>query len=114
MGDLVRERPALELMADIPLSICCFRYVPTDLPGEPGNPTREEYLDRLNEHVMTDMWMDGRVFISNAVLRGRFVLRACIVNFRTEAEHVETVLDVAEELGAKLDAELRPAELRAS
>jgi glutamate/tyrosine decarboxylase-like PLP-dependent enzyme len=112
MGDLVDERPGLERMADVPLSICCFRYVPPDLPGEPGDAVREEYLDRLNEHVMTDMWIDGRVFISNAVLRGRFVLRACIVNFRTEAEHVELVLDVAEELGARLDAELRPEALR--
>ena len=48
---------------------------------------------------------DGRVFISNAVVDGRFCLRACIVNFRTEAEHLERVLEVAEELGrAALEA----------
>jgi hypothetical protein len=40
------------------------------------------------------------------------VLRACIVNFRTEAEHIDTLLDVAAELGARLDAELRPQDLR--
>jgi len=37
------------------------------------------------------------------------VLRTCIVNFRTEAEHLDQVLEVTEELGAKLDAELRPS-----
>jgi hypothetical protein len=52
------------------------------------------------------------VFFSNAVLRGRFVLRICIVNFRTEATDLDAVLDVAAEIGARLDAELRPAELR--
>jgi hypothetical protein len=56
--------------------------------------------------------MDGRIYPSNAVLRGRFVLRACIVNFRTEAREMDLLLDVAAELGAPLDAELRPADLR--
>jgi hypothetical protein len=38
-------------------------------------------------------------------------LRSCVVNFRTEAEDVEMLLDVAAELGAALDRELRPAEV---
>ena len=58
--------------------------------------------------------LDGRAYVSNAVLRGRFVLRACIVNFRTEAADVEATLDVAAELGAKLDRDIRPAALRSS
>ena len=61
---------------------------------------------------MTDIQLDGRVYCSNAVLDGRFVLRACIVNFRTEAGDVDALLDVASELGARLDAELRPEGLR--
>ncbi len=60
---------------------------------------------------MTDLQLDGRVYISNAVLGDRFVLRACVVNFRTEAADMDAVLEVAEEIGAKLDAELRPAAL---
>ena len=31
------------------------------------------------------------------------------MNFRTEADDVDAVLDVAAELGATLDAEMRPA-----
>ena len=68
----------------------------------------EAYLSQLNERIMTELQLDGRVFISNAVLGERFVLRACVVNFRTEAEDMDAVLDVAEEFGARLDAELRP------
>jgi glutamate/tyrosine decarboxylase-like PLP-dependent enzyme len=108
MAARVDQRPELERSASVPLSICCFRFVPPGLPDIPG---RQEYLDELNERVMTELQLDGRVFISNAVLGGRFVLRACIVNFRTEAEDVDAVLDVASELGAGLDAELRPASL---
>jgi glutamate/tyrosine decarboxylase-like PLP-dependent enzyme len=111
MGARVQERPDFELSAPVGLSICCFRYVPPDLPE---GAERAEYLNVLNERLMTDIHLDGRVFCSNAVLEGRFVLRACIVNFRTEAEDVDAVLDVAAELGAKLDAELRPDSLPAA
>jgi glutamate/tyrosine decarboxylase-like PLP-dependent enzyme len=109
MGGLVENRPDFELAAPVGLSICCFRYVPEDL-GE--SPDRESYLNTLNERLMTEIQLDGRAYCSNAILEGRFVLRACIVNFRTEAEDVEATLDVAAELGAKLDAELRPGVLR--
>ena len=58
---------------------------------------------------MTAIQLDGRVYCSNAVLQdGRFCLRSCIVNYRTEAEDMDALLDVASELGAKLDVELRP------
>lgn len=109
LGERVREHPRFELACPVGLSICCFRYVPPGLPAGPGG---EAYLDLLNERLVTEIQLDGRVFISNAVLAGRPVLRVCIVNFRTEAEDLDAVLAVAEELGARLDAELRPEELR--
>ena len=107
----VIERPEFEPMApEPPLSIACFRYVPERLRGgqeASRSPDRDAYLDRLNERLMSEIQLDGRVFPSNAVLDGRFVLRACIVNFRTEAAEIERLLDVAAELGARLDAEMR-------
>jgi aromatic-L-amino-acid decarboxylase len=113
LGARVREREEFELSAPVGLSICCFRYVPPGLPG-PGATGREAYLDHLNQRLMTEVQLDGRVFVSNAVLGERFVLRACIVNFRTESEDVDAVLDVAAEIGARVDAELRPASLGSS
>ncbi len=80
------------------LSICCFRHRPAGWTGT------EEELDRHNERLMTAIHADGRVYCSNAVIDGRFGLRACIVNFRTEAEDVERLLDVAEELGRAVSA----------
>ena len=98
------ERPEFETLAGGPLSIACFRYVPPDLPP---SADREAYLDRLNERLMLDIQLHGRVFPSNAVIGGRFWLRACIVNFRTEAGDLDALLDVAAELGGKIAAELR-------
>ncbi|HEV2757306.1 MAG TPA: pyridoxal-dependent decarboxylase [Actinomycetota bacterium] len=104
LASLVEGRRDFELMAPVSLSICCFRYVPDDLSGIDD---REAYLDALNERILTEVQLDGRVFYSNAVLRGRFCLRTCIVNFRTEAPDVERVLEVTAELGERLHRELR-------
>src|SRR5919106_1027864 len=84
-----------------------------DLPRSFSIAEYSAYVDALNERLMTAIQMDGRVYPSNAVLNGRFVLRSCIVNFRTEAEEIDLLLDVAAELGSKLDGELRPARLTA-
>ena len=62
--------------------------------------------------VVADIQLDGRVFPSNAVLGGVHVIRVCIVNFRTEADQLDLLLEVAEELGRKADADLRPEALR--
>ena len=48
--------------------------------------------------------------MSNAVIRGRYVLRACIVNFHTSLEDVEAVPAIAVRLGRAVDAQLRPAD----
>ena len=109
LGSRVGDRPEFELAVPVSLSICCFRYVPVGLPQ---GPEREEYLGLLNERLMTEIQLDGRVYCSNAVLDQQFVLRACIVNFRTEAEDMDALLDVAAELGQRLDGEMRPKALR--
>jgi glutamate/tyrosine decarboxylase-like PLP-dependent enzyme len=109
MGAKAEAHPELELATPVGLSICCFRYVPRDLPAGPG---RDDYVSRLNERLMGRIQADGRAFISNALLDERWALRACIVNFRTEAADVDATLDVAVELGRALDAEMRPESLR--
>jgi aromatic-L-amino-acid/L-tryptophan decarboxylase len=91
----VEQRPEFELVLPPSLSICCFRYVPP-------MPTSDEDLDRLNERLMTELQLDGRTYCSNAIVDGRFVLRACIVNFRTEETHIDTLLDTAAEIGCRL------------
>jgi glutamate/tyrosine decarboxylase-like PLP-dependent enzyme len=116
LGERAEELEEFELMTPVGLSITCFRFVPSDLSSsgdKAGSPGRDEYLDELNHRLMTAIQLDGRVYCSNAVLQsGRFCLRSCIVNYRTEAEDMDALLDVASELGAKLDVELRPEALR--
>jgi glutamate/tyrosine decarboxylase-like PLP-dependent enzyme len=100
----VDEQPELERFGEPSLSICCFRYAPKDTGA---GTNREGYLDKLNERLMTELQTAGRVYCSNAVLRGRFVLRACIVNYRTEADEIEALVDEVVKIGKRVDRELR-------
>jgi glutamate/tyrosine decarboxylase-like PLP-dependent enzyme len=111
LGELVEWRDDFELACPVGLSITCFRYVPPDLPADPP-AERERYLDVLNQRIMTEIQLDGRVLYSNTMIGGRSVLRTCVVNFRTEAGDMDAVVDVTAEIGARLDRELRPEGMR--
>ncbi|MGQ0538395.1 MAG: pyridoxal phosphate-dependent decarboxylase family protein [Gemmatimonadaceae bacterium] len=98
--DCAAAHPELEPIGPAPvLSIACFRYVPRELRDD---PSAEGYLNRLNERLMTELQLGGRVFPSNAVIDGRFALRACIVNFRTEAADVAALIEHTIEMGRSL------------
>lgn len=74
------------------LSITTFRYRP---PGLDDGADSEAYLNRLNEALVAQLQREGRVFVSNAVVGGRYVLRACIVNFRTRNADIDALADSA-------------------
>ncbi len=82
----VDAQPALERLAPVPLSAVCFRY-----RGDGTRPEAE--LDELNTEILLRVVRRGRVFISNATVRGRFALRACVVNHRSTAADVDAVVD---------------------
>jgi aromatic-L-amino-acid decarboxylase len=87
------------------LSITTFRFVPKRLAG--GDPKHEDYLNELNDRTLTRMWESGESFLSNAVIDGRFVLRACIVNFRTSLEDVEAIPEIVLRHGREVDAAMQ-------
>ena len=43
----------------------------------------EGYLNDLNRELLTRLQQGGEAYLSNAVIGGKYALRACIVNFRT-------------------------------
>jgi aromatic-L-amino-acid decarboxylase len=93
----------------VALSITTFRYVPHDLRGAPDDGSLTTYLNELNERIVTAVRLSGEAFLSNAYLDGRFMLRACIVNFRTTLKDVAVLPDLVTRIGRELDAKLRPA-----
>jgi aromatic-L-amino-acid decarboxylase len=91
------------------LSITTFRYVSSGL--EPGAEPSECYLNDLNEELLHRLKASGQAFLSNAVIGGRFVLRACIVNFRTSLDDIEALPGIVIRYGRAVDRELRPTDL---
>jgi aromatic-L-amino-acid/L-tryptophan decarboxylase len=89
------------------LSITTFRFVPRDLRKSIGAKEAEEYLNKLNEELLTRLQSSGEAFLSNAVINNKFVLRACIVNFRTSAKDVDELPSIVVRIGEKIDAEMR-------
>jgi len=92
------------------LSIATFRYVPSDL--QPGDEKVEEYLNQLNSELLGRLQKSGEAFLTNAVIGGTFVLRACIVNFRTSLADIRALPGIITRLGGELDAALRPEPLK--
>ena len=93
------------------LSIATFRYVPRDL--EPGSPEVDRYLNTLNEALVARLKVGGELFVTNALVGERYVLRACIVNFRTTSADARAIPELAAREGRRLDEQMRPAGLRA-
>ncbi len=77
-----------ERLAPAPLSIVCFRYRNGD--------------DAFNKALMVEVQRDGESYISNAIINGRFALRACIVNFRTQPADADRLLASIRRVASRL------------
>jgi aromatic-L-amino-acid decarboxylase len=98
LSDLVDAEPDMERVAPVELSIVCFRYVPESVP------LTEEELDALNKAIMEAVQAGGEAFLTQAMLRGRFVLRANVLHFGTTEEDVEALVEVVRRTGKRLAA----------
>ena len=85
LADSIGQSPELEVMAAVELSAVCFRYIG-------GAAKSEEKCNEQNGEILKRVVQRGRVYLSNATLRGKFCLRACIVNHRTTQADIDAVV----------------------
>jgi aromatic-L-amino-acid/L-tryptophan decarboxylase len=83
LAELIDATSSLELLAPVELSAVCFRWSDGDA----------DRLNELNDAVLRDVNQAGRVWLSNASVRGTAGLRACITNHRTTEQDVRRVVD---------------------
>ncbi len=74
LADWIEAERHFEIMAPAPLNLVCFRH---------------RGSDELNERILNETNGGGEIFLTHTRLNGRFVLRLCIGQARTDAEHVE-------------------------
>jgi glutamate/tyrosine decarboxylase-like PLP-dependent enzyme len=84
LASRIDQTSELELLAPVELSAVCFRYRPEGKP--------EEELNAMNAEILKRSQRAGNVFFSNAIIHGKFALRACITNHRSTEKDVETVI----------------------
>ena len=100
LAERVEAAEDFELLAPVELSICCFRYAPKGLRKqlESASPVEREQieteLDELNTRIMLAVQRGGQAYVSNATIRGKFALRACITNFRTTRADIDKTLEI--------------------
>ncbi len=87
------------------LSITTFRYVPASLRAAVGTPEGEAALNELNRALQARLELSGDLFVSNAVIGETYVLRACVVNFRTSWRDIAEIPDIVARHGEAVKAE---------
>jgi aromatic-L-amino-acid decarboxylase len=94
VADLVRAADDLELLVEPALSIVPFRRIPAR--GD---------ADEHNRRLVEELQRDGRVYVTGAVVDGRWCLRPCIVNYRTTESDAHALVDIVREVGRRIEAE---------
>ncbi len=87
------------------LSIVTFRFIPRRI--EQRCAASDAYLDALNQSLLAELQTGGELFLSNAVAAGRYLLRACIVNFRTLQQDIDALPTIVAAAGRRLDQLMR-------
>lgn len=98
---LAEQHEELEAMTQN-LSITTFRY----LPDNSKSNLEEEYLNTLNQVLLNELQLGGEVFLSNAIVQGKYCLRACVVNFRTSKKDIEEIVEIIIREGRKAHLKL--------
>jgi glutamate/tyrosine decarboxylase-like PLP-dependent enzyme len=97
--DEANKHPELEAVSHN-LSITTLRFIPKEVAGT--EKEKEDYINRLNETLLNDLQEGGEVFLSNAVVAGKYCLRACIVNFRTTEKDIAETVEIIVREGKKM------------
>jgi len=98
LAELVQSSPVLELLAPVTLSICCFRYVPTELQG---NGDRVDILNALNREIVGLLYRENHHIPSSTEIDGQFAIRPCYINPRTTRNDVTELAKAVERIGVE-------------
>ncbi len=94
LADMVRHHSELELIVAPQLSILCFRFC--------KKASSDDEIDSINSAIRDKIQLEGDYLMSATQVHGRPVLRVCIINHATRAEHIEGLLESILRIGRSL------------
>jgi glutamate/tyrosine decarboxylase-like PLP-dependent enzyme len=94
LASLVDQTPELERLAPVPLNIVCFRFR--------GDGLDEETLNALNRELLLRLHESGIAAPSYTTLNGKYALRVCITNHRSQRADFNLLVEQVLRLGKEL------------
>ncbi|MDZ7359974.1 MAG: aminotransferase class V-fold PLP-dependent enzyme [candidate division KSB1 bacterium] len=86
------EEPAFECLSVPDLSVITFRYRP-----------RRGDIESFNRRLLESIVKSGKLFLSSTLLKGAFVIRVCILSFRTHQAEVEEAFAIVKAAARELE-----------
>ncbi len=83
--DQLRGIEAMEIVAEPELSLVAFRLAPSGLDHDATNQINQDLLERINSK--------RRVYMTGTTVHGQFLLRICVLSFRTHLDRMQQALD---------------------
>ena len=94
LGRRIEAEGDLELLTPVSLNTVCFRYAPDGLV--------EARLNALNQDILAELQLRGIAVPSQTTLGGRFAIRVCITNHRSERSDFDALVEAVLRLGPEL------------
>lgn len=86
------DEPGFECLAVPDLTVIAFRYRP-----------RKGEAEDFNRKLLAYIVKSKKLFLSSTLLNGEFVIRVCILSFRTHQAEVEEALEIISKAAKRLD-----------
>ena len=99
LAEKTKEYECIEVYSNH-LSITTFRFIPQKLMGKSEEFQNE--INELNKDILHKIFHSGKAFVSNAYVNQVYLLRACLVNFRTRERDLDTLLELVDSFGKEL------------
>lgn len=89
------EEPGFECLSPPQLSAFAFRYRP-----------REGDVDTFNRELLKAIVKSKKLYLSSTLLNGEFVIRVCVLGFRTHQPEVERAFEIVKDTARHIESRL--------
>jgi glutamate/tyrosine decarboxylase-like PLP-dependent enzyme len=94
LAELIKKETELEITAPVASNIVCFRYKPKGLT--------EPEIEKLNKMISNALNQISFWIVSDTTIKGRYMLRACCVNHRSQKQDFEFLVNEVKKIGRQI------------
>jgi glutamate/tyrosine decarboxylase-like PLP-dependent enzyme len=99
LADLIKKEVQMEITAPVTSNIVCFRYNPQGL--------NEDTLEKLNKLIYEALCHINLMIVSDTIIKGKYMLRACNVNHRSQKKDFNFLVKEIKRIGINAISQLK-------